>query len=100
MDLILKVKDTKTLTEQFTTGVKIRPDRLKDAEVIYVIKHDLIDNVYQLKKDHIEYNALKNTLKLNSILGEQIENHELLGKEVDYKTFNPATIKDIDTLLK
>ena len=46
MDLILKVKDTKTLTEQFTSGVKIRPDRLKDADVIYVIKHDLIDNIF------------------------------------------------------
>lgn len=97
MELIFKIR--KNIETQFKNGVKIRPDRLNPIDIAFVIQDDVIVQVFEIDNENIEYNARTKTIEINSILGKEITNHELIGKKVDYQTFNPATINNIEQLL-
>lgn len=97
MELIFKVKND--IQNQFKHGVKIRPDRLNPIDLGFVIQNDKISKVFKIDNENIKYNARTKTIELNSILGEELTDHELIGEKVNYQTFNPATINNIDQLL-
>lgn len=90
MHLILKVKNT--LHEQFPDGIKVKADRLKDVDRAYVIKHDKIIAVYEIDNTQILYNAQTKSTQLKSIIQNEIKNDEMIGQEIEYNTYNPATI--------
>lgn len=97
MELIFKVKND--IESQFKHGVKIRPDRLNPIDLGFVIRNDEISQVFKINNESIQYNARTKTIELNSILGDELTDHELIGAQVNYQTFNPATINNIDQLL-
>ena len=99
MELILKLSNTKTIDEQFKNGIKLRPDRLNGIKEIIVIQHDEIIDYRYLNNNEIVYNAETKAIRLNSLLGDRI-NNGIIGKKVNYNTFNPATLNDLNAILK
>ena len=99
MDLILIVK--KSIDDQFKNGIKVKADRLKNVKMAYVIKDNVIVGVYVIDNTHILYNAQTKTIDMQSIMQDKIYHHEYVGKEVEYNTFNPATIStSIENIIK
>lgn len=96
MNLILKVKDS--LEQQFPNGIKFRPDRLANIDEAIVIRNNEIIAAYRVDNQNIVYDAQNNTIKLDSILKDQLD-YPLTYHRVNYKTFNPATIKSINDIL-
>lgn len=97
--IIIKVNEVppskEGLRERTSRSWRISLDRLyNQKEAVAVFKGEILEvyKVLSYGKDQLEENRVAFEL-------EEIGDHPLKGKRINYRTANPCTIRDIDDLI-